>query len=172
MNYCLGLSGSVVWTILLSSICSTTVLAGSAACKLRAYVVDQGSELLNVRKQPNSRSKILGKLPGNADLKILKTEGNWLLITPVSPADQNIEFQSQGWVFGSFLSLSTRGYGKKTVTVFRKAHANSGIAGRIASNTAVKLLSCQGEWALVEKGRVRGWLPPKDQCAAPFTTCS
>jgi uncharacterized protein YgiM (DUF1202 family) len=172
MNYCLRLSSLVVSTILLSSIYSTTVLAGSTSCKLRSYVVDRGGDLLNVRKYPNSRSQILGKLPGNADLKILKTEGNWMLIMPVSPEQQNIEFQSQGWVFAPFLSLSTRGYGKKTVTVFRKANANSGITGRIASNTSVKLLSCQGGWALVEKGSVRGWLPPKDQCAAPFTTCS
>jgi uncharacterized protein YgiM (DUF1202 family) len=169
---CWKISSLVISTILFSSLCSTTVLAGSTPCKLRAYVVEAGSDLLNVRKQPNSRSQILGKLPGNTDVRVLKTEGNWLLITPVSPAAQKIEFQSQGWVFADFLSLSTRGYGKKTVTVFRKASSSSGGAGRIPSNTSVKLQSCQGEWALVEKDGVRGWLPPKEQCAAPFTTCS
>jgi uncharacterized protein YgiM (DUF1202 family) len=162
----------VLLIALFSSLSSTPVLAGSGFCKLRAYVVDHGSDLLNVRQQPGSQSKILGKLPGNADVRILKTEGRWMLIAPVSSASQNIEFQGQGWVFNSFLGLSTRGYDKKTVAVFSKANANSGITGRITSNTSVRLLSCQGEWALVEKNGVRGWLRPKDQCAAPFTTCS
>lgn len=172
MNSDERLFGSVLLIALFSSLSSTPVLAGSGFCKLRAYVVDRGSDLLNVRNQPNSRSKILGKLPGNADVRILKTAGRWMLIAPVSSASQDIEFQGQGWVFNSFLGLSTRGYGKKTVTVFSKADANSGINGRITSNTPVRLLGCLGEWALVEKNGVRGWLQPKDQCAAPFTTCS
>ena len=172
MNFYCKSIGLVISTILLSFLGMVPVLADAGSCKLRAYVVDRGSDLLNVRKQPNSRSQILGKLPSNTDLKILKTEGNWVLIMPVSPAAQNIKFQSQGWVFTSFLGLSTRGYRKKSVTVFSKATANSDIAGRIPANKSVKLQSCQGEWVLIEKDGVRGWLAPKDQCAAQFTTCS
>jgi uncharacterized protein YgiM (DUF1202 family) len=172
MNSYFRLLSLVILTALLGTIRSMPVLAGSSACALRAYAIDQGSDLLNVRKQPNSRSRILGTLAGNTDVRILKMEGSWMLIDPVAPSSQNVSFQGRGWVFASFLGLSTRGYGQKTVTVFRRANVNSRIAGRITSSTSVKLLGCQGDWALVEKNGTQGWLSPKDQCAAPFTTCS
>jgi uncharacterized protein YgiM (DUF1202 family) len=148
------------------------VLADNNSCQLRAYVIDKKSDLLNVRTQPNSRSSIVGKLPGNTDVQILKNTGDWMLITPVSSETQNISFQGQGWVFKSLLGLGTRGYGQKSVPVFSKTNSNSRIAGRIPASQPVKLLSCQGRWALIEKNGVRGWLPPKDQCAAALTSCS
>jgi uncharacterized protein YgiM (DUF1202 family) len=158
--------------IMINLVNSSSSPAVSNPCKLRAYTVDQDSDFLNVRKQPNSRSLILAKLPGNTDVNILRTFGNWVLTKPVSPKQQNISLKGQGWVSKSLLGLSTRGYGKKYVTVFRQADISSSINGRISSNTSVKILSCQGQWALVEKGTVRGWLAPKDQCAAWLTTCS
>jgi SH3-like domain-containing protein len=172
MNFCLKIFNLVVLSIILSSLVANSSLAASNSCKLRAYTVNKGSDFLNVRKQPNSQSLILAKLPGNTEVNVLKTVGNWVMVKPVSPEAQNIEFQGQGWVFTSLLGLSTRGYGKKSVAVFRQANASSAVNGRISSNTSVKLLSCQDDWALVEKGNVRGWLSPKDQCAAPLTTCS
>jgi SH3-like domain-containing protein len=172
MNYYLKSFSYVASVLLLGCMASTSSLAEYSSCKLRAYTIDKSNDFLNVRKQPNSQSKILAKLPRNTNVNILKTVDNWVLIKSVFSEAQNIEFQGQGWVFTSLLGLSTSGYGKKSVTVFRQANASSAVNGRISSNTSVKLLSCQGDWALVEKGNVRGWLAPKDQCAAPLTTCS
>jgi uncharacterized protein YgiM (DUF1202 family) len=172
MNLHLRVYSSVVLTMLLNSLCWIPIAASSDSCDLRAYVVDKGVALLNVRKLPNSRSRILGKLPGNVDVKVLKTEGDWMLITPVSPTTQNLEFHEQGWVSTSLLGLGTRGYGRKTVAVRASPSTNSRIIGNIPSSRSVKLLSCKGSWALVEKNSVRGWLPQKDQCAAALTSCS
>jgi SH3-like domain-containing protein len=173
MNFTIRLSSSaILLTATINFTYSSPVLADYNSCQLRAYVIDKKSDLLNVRSQPNPRSPIVGKLPGNADVQILKTTGDWMLVTPVSPDTQNIEFQGQGWVFKYFIGLGTRGYGKQTVTVFRQANSNSGKAGRIPASRPVKLLNCQGQWALVEKNGVKGWLPSKDQCAAALTSCS
>jgi uncharacterized protein YgiM (DUF1202 family) len=162
----------LIIAIMMNLVNSSSLPAVTNSCKLRAYTVDKGSDFLNVRKQPNSRSQILAKLPGNTDVNILRTFGNWVLIKPVSPEQQNISFQGQGWASKSLLGLSTRGYGKKYVSVFKQANISSSINGQISSNTSVKILSCQSDWALVEKGTVRGWLAPKDQCPAALTTCS
>jgi uncharacterized protein YgiM (DUF1202 family) len=172
MNSYLKFFGLLVPIIMLNLVNSSLSLAISNSCKLRAYTIEKGSDFLNVRKQPNTQSLILAKLPGNTDVHILRMVDNWVLIKPVSPEQQNIAFQGQGWVFTSLLGLSTRGYGKKYVTVFRQANVNGAVNGRISSNTSVKILGCQGNWALVEKDRMRGWLAPKDQCAASLTTCS
>jgi uncharacterized protein YgiM (DUF1202 family) len=172
MNSYLKFLGLFIPTIMINLVDSSLLLAAANPCKLRAYTVDKGSDFLNVRKQPNSRSPILVKLPGNTDVNILRIVGNWGLIKPISPAEQNITFQGQSWVAISLLGLNTRGYGKRDVAVLKQANANSNVNGRISSNTSVKILSCQGGWAFVEKGRVSGWLAPRDQCAASLTTCS
>jgi SH3-like domain-containing protein len=172
MNLHLRVYSSVILTMLLNSFCWIPIAASSDSCNLRVYVVDKGVDLLNIRKRPNSQSQILGKLPGNTDVKVLKTEGNWMLITPLSPTTQNIEFQGQGWASTSLLGLDTRGYGRKTVAVRVRPSNNSREIGTIPSSRPVKLLSCKGSWAFVEKNGVRGWLSQKDQCAAPLTSCS
>jgi uncharacterized protein YgiM (DUF1202 family) len=173
MNSYLRISTSaILLTTFLNFIYGSPALANYQSCAIRAYVIDRKSDLLNVRAQPNSLSPILGKLPGNTDVQILRTTGDWMLVTPVSPETQNIAFQGQGWVFKSFLGIGTRGYGQKSVSVFSRASSESRITGRIPASQPVKLLSCDGKWALVEKNSVRGWLPSKNQCAYALTSCS
>jgi uncharacterized protein YgiM (DUF1202 family) len=173
MNLYIKLSSlSILLTVLFNFVYTSPVLADYNSCQLRAYVIDKKSDLLNVRTQPNARSSIVGKLPGNTDVQILKTIGNWMLISPVSPETQNIAFQGQGWVFKSLLGIGTRGYGQKSVPVFSRANSDSRTTGSIPASRPVKLLSCQGTWALVEKNGVRGWLPSKNQCGYALTSCS
>jgi uncharacterized protein YgiM (DUF1202 family) len=151
---------------------ASPALSQSSSCQLQAFVADQDSVGLNVRRYPNSRSQILGKLPRNTEIRASKVQGNWMLISPISPETQNVEFQGQGWVSASFLGLGTRGYGQKTVTIYRQASLTSRTAGNIPSGRSVKLLSCKGSWAQIEKNGSIGWLPYKDQCASPLTSCS
>jgi SH3-like domain-containing protein len=148
------------------------VFAESNACQVRVHVADRDSAGLNVRTRPSSRSQILGQLPGNAEVKVLRVQGNWMLVSPIDPETQNLEFRGQGWVSTPLLGLGTRGYGQRTVAIYRRASTTSRITGNIPSSSGVKLLSCKGSWVFVEKNGVRGWLPAKDQCAAALTSCS
>jgi SH3-like domain-containing protein len=150
---------------------NSSAQAQSSPCQIRAYVIDQDSRGLNVRSHPSSRSRILGVLPANADVRVLAYRGNWMLISPVDPKSQGIQFQGQGWVYMPLLGTGTRGYGKDTVVVFASANYKSKVVGRIPSSRPVKLLGCRGEWAFVEKEGIQGWLSPEDQCAAALTTC-
>lgn len=142
----------------------------STSCEIRAYVIEQDAHGLNVRSSPNS-GQILGVLPANTDVRVFASQGNWMLISPIDSQSQGIKFQGKGWVYIPLLGISTRGYGKNTVAVFVSANYKSKVVGHIPSSRSVKLLSCQGQWALVEKDGVKGWLPPEDQCAAALTTC-
>jgi Bacterial SH3 domain len=151
---------------------TSPILAQSDVCRIRAHVTDQDSMGLNVRMRPSFRGQIIGQLPGNSEVNVLKTQGHWMLVSPITPETQNLEFRGQGWVSKSFLGLGTRGYGHKTVAIYRKASMTSRIAGNIPSNSAIQLLGCKGSWVFVEKNGVRGWLPAKDQCAAALTSCS
>lgn len=144
----------------------------SNSCQIQAFVMDQDSGGLNIRRKPNSRSQILGKLPTNTEVRVLKVQSDWMLVSPISPKTQNVEFQGQGWVSTALLGLGTRGYGKKTVAIYRQASINSRISGSIPSARFVKLLSCKNSWAQVEKNGLRGWLPSRDQCAVSKTSCS
>ncbi|MFM7906828.1 MAG: SH3 domain-containing protein [Microcystis sp.] len=143
----------------------------SSPCQIRAYVIDQDSRGLNVRSNPNSRSRILGVLPANTDVRVFTYRGNWMLISPIDPKSQGIQFQGRGWVYMPLLGTGTRGYGKDSVVVFANANYQSKVVGRIPSSRPVQLLGCRGEWAFVQKEGVKGWLPPEDQCAAALTTC-
>jgi uncharacterized protein YgiM (DUF1202 family) len=144
----------------------------SNSCQIKAFVLDQDSTGLNVRKNPNSRSQVVGKLPTNTEVQVLQVQGNWMLISPISPKTQNVEFQGKGWVSRALLGLGTRGYDKTTVPIYSQASWNSRIIGSIPSTKSVKLLSCKGSWAQVEKNGLRGWLPSRYQCAASRTSCS
>jgi len=140
------------------------------SCQIRAYVIDQDSHGLNIRSIPNS-GQILGVLPANTDVQVFASQGNWMLVSPIDPKSQGIKFQGKGWVYVPLLGLSTRGYDKNTVSVFASANYKSKVVGQIPSSRPVKLLSCQGQWAFVEKDGIKGWLPREDQCAAALTTC-
>lgn len=169
------ISKTIITGGILTLLCSTTSLAQTylkaTPCQIRAYVIDKDPQGLNVRNDPSSRSGIIGRLPINTEVEVFTSQGNWMLISPLAPNFQRIKFQGRGWVYVPLLGIGTGGYDRDSVAVFARASYQSKVAGKIPSSRPVKLLSCQGQWALVEKQGVKGWLPPQDQCAAALTTC-
>jgi uncharacterized protein YgiM (DUF1202 family) len=141
------------------------------SCRLRAYVADRDSQGLNVRAMPRSKSKILGSLPNNSEVTILKTSGNWSWVTPIDPRSQRVAFRGQGWVFSSFLNTGTKGKNSETVPLHRRPSSNSKIVAGLPVGVAVTIAGCTGEWALVRRGQDQGWLSPYRQCASALTTC-
>lgn len=143
-------------------------------CLTKAYVIDTSETGLNVRRQPNSTSKILERLPQNIIVNVLGMKGNWLLVSVVSPTEQKVAFKGEGWVFSSLLGVSSQGYGKNAVNLYSRPSVRSSIAGKISSNSGATVLGCSGKWLRVktQNNQVRGWLEPNQQCASAETTCS
>jgi uncharacterized protein YgiM (DUF1202 family) len=143
-------------------------------CLTKAYVIDTSETGLNIRRQPSSTSKILGRLPQNTTVNVLGMKGNWLLVSVVSPREQKVDFKGEGWVFSSLLGVSSQGYGKKSLSLYSKPSVRSSIVGKISSNSGATVLGCSGKWLRVEtlNNQVKGWLEPNQQCASAYTTCS
>lgn len=143
-------------------------------CQISAYVIDKDPQGLNVRSSANTNSEILGKLPTNKDavfVDIAASQGNWVEINKAEDASGTAVFQGKGWVYASKLGTSTRGYSKKSVSVYANTNKGSKKIGSIPSQTQVKLLNCDGKWAYVSYQRLQGWLAVDDQCPNPLTTC-
>jgi SH3-like domain-containing protein len=144
----------------------------STSCKARAYVTDQDAQGLNVRLSNNSKSTVLGKLPLYTEVSVFAEQDDWLLISPLSPELQGVAFHGKGWVYASLLGLSTKGYDRKSVSLYAQPNQESPVTAHIPSNSSVTLLGCSGEWVLVKQKNITGWLEPAQQCSAAVTTCS
>lgn len=153
---------------------SADQLRSENQCLTKAYVIDISETGLNVRRQPNSTSKILGELPQNTIVNVLGMKGNWLLVSVVSPREQKVSFRGEGWVFSSLLGVSSQGYDRNMVNLYSRPSVRSSIVGKISSNGGATVLGCSGKWLRVktQNNQVRGWLEPNQQCASADTTCS
>ncbi|MBD2214486.1 SH3 domain-containing protein [Calothrix sp. FACHB-156] len=136
-------------------------------CNLFAYVDVSDGQTLNVRSGTSTNNKILGQVPVNETVQVVAVLTNWAKITNASSG-----FKGTGWVSLPKLGISTRGYGTKGVKLYAKTSQKSQVIVRVPPNTTVKLLGCQGGWALVQYKGVNGWLFREDQCGAALTTCS
>jgi SH3-like domain-containing protein len=143
------------------------------SCQIGAYIIDKDPNGLNVRSEPNSQSKIIDTLPTSTLAVIVDinaAQGDWVQLSKAQSPGR-LEFQGSGWVYAPLLGTSTRGYGTKSVLVYKSANNQTEAIGRIPSQRGVKLLSCDRAWALVEYEGLKGWIEPESQCANPLTTC-
>jgi uncharacterized protein YgiM (DUF1202 family) len=166
----IGLAFSCISAMLNTGIANEISLAKSTnpqKCDLFAYVIDTDSQSLNVRSSANTNKTILGQIPINETVQVIGAAGDWVQITNASNG-----FKGTGWVFVSKLGLTTQGYGTNGVDLYTTTSQKSQKVARVPSNTAVKLLGCQRDWAQVEYQSVKGWLTKKDQCGAALTSCS
>jgi uncharacterized protein YgiM (DUF1202 family) len=143
-------------------------------CLTKAYVIDSSDNGLNVRRQPSSSGKILGRLPKNTEVNVLGTQGNWILVSVVDPIAQKVSFRNEGWVYSSLLGVSVSGYEQKSVNLYSKPSVRSKVVNRVFSSSGATILSCNGKWLKIESknGQQRGWLEPNQQCASAYTSCS
>ncbi|MEM6613485.1 MAG: SH3 domain-containing protein [Cyanobacteria bacterium P01_C01_bin.72] len=178
MNKALNTKFMVATTGLVYFIGSSLAIAGcqpqasAQECQAKAYVIDQDPQGLNVRQQPNSQSQILGTLPLYTEVDVFDHQDNWLLVSPIDPELQDVEFKSEGWVYGSLLGLNTRGYGQDTVPLYSEPDKSDQPIAEIAASSSVTMVGCSGEWVLIKQKNIQGWLEPDEQCAAALTSCS
>jgi SH3-like domain-containing protein len=143
-------------------------------CLAKAYVIDASGKGLNIRQKPNLSGKILGRLPKSTAVNILGAQGEWILISVIDPIAQQVNFRQEGWVYSSLLGVSSKGYNLTSVSLYAQPSLRSKVVGKIPPNTDTNILSCNGKWLRVESKhhQYKGWLEPKQQCAAALTTCS
>jgi len=166
----IGLAFSCIGVMLNTGMADQIGLAKSTnlqKCDILAYVTDIDSQGLNVRSGASTNKRILGQIPINETVQVIRAAGDWVQITNASYG-----FQGTGWVFVPKLGLTTRGYGTNGVDLYASSSQQSKKVRRIPANTAVKLLGCQRDWARVEYQGVKGWLAKEDQCGAALTSCS
>ncbi|MDJ0595625.1 MAG: SH3 domain-containing protein [Pleurocapsa sp. MO_226.B13] len=145
--------------------------AAAQECQTKAYVVDTDPQGLNVRTKPDSQSEIRGTLPLHTEVDVFQYQGNWLLVSPIDPELQEVDFKGEGWVYASLLGLNTRGYNSDGVPLYAEPNKTSEVTGHAKSSSSVTMVSCSGEWVLVKQKNLQGWLEPEEQCAAALTTC-
>ncbi len=143
--------------------------SNSVSCQISAYVIDTDPRGLNVRQSPGINSSIIGQLSLHTGVHISFGRGDWLFVSSWNSEENHL--MEKGWVFASLLGLYTRGYGQKSVPLYEQPTENSNILGQVPSDREVTLLGCSGQWALVKKGNIQGWLEPSQQCPSPVTTC-
>jgi Bacterial SH3 domain len=143
-------------------------------CSTKAYAIDSTKNGLNVRQQPNLLGKILGQLPKSIEVNVLGMQGKWILVSVIDPIAQQVDFHQEGWVYSSLLGVSSKGYDLKSVSLYSQPSLRSRVIGKIPPNTDTNILGCSGKWLRVESKhhQLKGWLEPKQQCAAALTTCS
>ena len=145
--------------------------ATAQVCQTKAYVIDTDPQGLNVRQQPNSQGQIIGTLPLYTEVDVFEHQGNWLLVSPIAPELQEVDFKGEGWVYASLLGLNTRGYNSDGVPLYVEPNKTSEVTGHAKSSSSVTMIGCSGEWVLVKQKNLQGWLDPEEQCAAALTTC-
>ena len=156
-----------------SAILEKQVVPTQRMCQLSAYVIDRDPQGLNIRNSPNPNAQIMGNLPTydqTMTVNIIASQGSWVQINQAD-GDSGKVFQGRGWVYAPLLGTSTRGYARKSVTVYANPNNRSRVIGRIPDQVSVKLLSCDRQWAYVSYQRLQGWLAPIDQCPNALTTC-
>jgi uncharacterized protein YgiM (DUF1202 family) len=152
----------------------TDKLAPENQCSTKAYVADFSEKGLNIRRQPNSSGKVLGRLPKNTKVNLLGVQGNWILISVVDPSAQRVTFLGEGWVYNSLLGVDTTGYGQKSVNLYSRPSLRSKVSAKIPADSSMTIISCAGRWLKVEtkNHQQKGWLEPNQQCSAAETSCS
>ena len=146
---------------------------GQQTCNISAFVSDKDPKGLNVRSGPGENHEIIGNLPTTTVaviVDITASKGDWVQLSKAE-SPEKVEFPGTGWVYSQLLGTTTRGYGTKGVSVYQNSNNQSSVVGRIPPETAVKLVGCSQNWALVEYVGTKGWIEPESQCGNPLTTC-
>ena len=146
-------------------------------CDAWAYVVDNDPKGLNVRNAPKT-GKIISRITKDTRIRIVEANKNgWLKIDRWE--DNNgieTKLRKGGWVYGSLVGTSVRGYGKGGAYAYATASEFSDKKGKLVAEGEVTILGCQDEWLHVQGKSadgptIKGWLPQEEQCPLPFTTC-
>ena len=146
-----------------------------ATCNADAYVVDKDPSGLNVRESPGVGGKIIGVIPDDTDGTVVHLVSSdskgWVQIDRAETIEGRVVFDKRGWVSGTMLGISTRGYGTRGVKVYAAAGARKAL-GTIPPEAEVKVAGCAGDRMQVKYGKLTGWLDPDSQCPNPVTNCN
>ena len=147
-------------------------------CDVQAYVIDKDPKGLNVRSEPNAKSKILGALPPLTDITIVGVQGGWLRIGSAESENANTGEMAQGlpqsgWISRRLVGTDTRNYGEVSEYFLHEAPDKKSKVITDPRAATLPIVDCDGEWVKVEaKEGKAGWLERQGQCANWRTNCS
>lgn len=148
-------------------------------CRIRANLIDTDPKGTNVRNGAGRAFTVIGSLP-NAETDVVSVtaaKGPWVKIDKAENEDGQTIFDKEGWVFASLLGMTTswnpddkqkKGY----QNLYAGPNKKSRVLGRLAPESSVALVGCDGDWARVKHNRRTGWLAPEAQCTLTRTNCS
>lgn len=147
-------------------------------CDVRAYVIDEDPKGLNVRSEPNAKSKILGALPPMTDITIVGVQGGWLRIGSaeseiVDTGEMVTGLPQSGWISRRLVGTDTRNYAEVSEYFLHEAPDKKSKVVTDPREAILPIVDCDGAWVKVEaKDGKAGWLEPGGQCANWRTNCS
>lgn len=132
-----------------------------ASANMKMHVLCDPNSYVNIRKDPNSKAYIMGKLYAMDDVTVIasRTVGNttWYQI------DVFLESGNVGWVSGGFLVYDEISYYKTGVEAKIKAkggvHSRKSIDGKIRSKikdrSTVQVFLYSNEWCVTNRGYIK-----------------
>ena len=164
-------------TAVANSISNTTSFGNT--CDIKAYVIDKDPKGLNVRDSPDKSGELIGVIPFDKEGTIVHIVSDsatggygWVQIDKAETLLEKIVFNSNGWVSGNMLAISTRGYDTKGVKLYDGGGKKGPVLTVIPPETELKILGCDGKRVHVKYKDTYGWLEPDAQCAHPGTNCN
>ena len=150
----------------------------AGSCDAWAYVTDKDRNGLNVRATADSSSKIVGKIPFNADegaiVHMTAPSGRygWVKIDSAKTVAEKTTFKGSGAVSGNMLAVSTRGYDTEGVKLYATHEDGARVVTTVPPDMEVKIIACMGTKVQVKYKDKLGWLDEDSRCANPVTRCN
>lgn len=135
-----------------------------SASRFTSTGISTASDYVNIRKKPNTTSKVRGKLYEGSSAKILKVEGSWAKITS---GDVNGYINKDYLAIGSKAARLAGKYGKKlikvgdgvvTLNVRSKKSTKASIVTQIPEAEVYPVVKSYKKWVKIEVDDQRGFV--------------
>lgn len=122
----------------------------------------QNSDYLNLRESATASSKLLTKMPGDAEFEILSDEGGWYKVKYneyVGYVNKDYVKIKEGKINRDIpAKANSKGIINKDVDIYVLPLLNSTKIGNLKVGNEVLVVSIAGKWAYVQTDNISGWI--------------
>lgn len=122
----------------------------------------QNSDYLNLRESATASSKLLTKMPGDAEFEILSDEGGWYKVKYneyVGYVNKDYVKIKEGKINRDIpAKANSKGIINKDVDIYVLPLLNSTKMGNLKVGNEVLVVSIAGKWAYVQTDNISGWI--------------
>ena len=147
-------------------------------CNVSASVFDEDPKGLNVRSEPNAKSKKVGTIPYESEgtsVDIIGYKGNWAKIEQARTSD-GVVFSKTGWVYSPLLRVSGKPLveGGRWVKTYETPNLEHFLVN-IQSYSVREFVGCYQDWVKVKipqsTGAINGWIHSDFLCGDNWQAC-